>query len=813
MKRRQAAEIEGRPTVGRSRRPALIAAVRLAIIVQAPVVSAGDDGEAIRFDRDVRPILATYCLECHGPDSRARKGRLRFDDRDSVFRERRGRRVVDRESPAKSELLVRVASDDDDTRMPPPDSPRQPSAAEIDVLRRWVESGAPWEEHWAFLRPVRPAVPVPRHRGRVRNPIDAFVFARLEAEGLQPSPRADPVTLLRRLSLTLTGLPPSPAEVDAYLADASSESAYLSAIERLLASPRYGEHFAMDWLDAARYADTSGYQADWERFMWPWRDWVVDALNSNLPFDQFTVEQLAGDLLPEATTSQLIATGFNRNHRVNDEGGSLDEEFEVEYVVDRVDTTATVWLGLSAGCARCHDHKYDPITQREFYQLYAFFDNVPEKGIDGRKGAARPFIEVPDEEARAALKVARERLAELRAADSTSQQGVEGAGDIRALEKEVRRLEKRATVQVQVMEERSERQPTYLLMRGAYDRPDRSEALSPALPAIFGSLPTDTPANRLALARWIVGPENPLTARVIVNRIWQHWFGTGLVRTSEDFGTRGERPSHPELLDWLATEFVRRAWDLKAMHRLIAESATFQQASRVGGQLGLRDPENRLLARGPRRRLSGAAIRDQALFVSGLLSPKVGGPPVKPYQPPGLWKELSFATGKTSVDFYVQDHGESLYRRSLYTFWKRSVAPPRLAIFDGGGREACRVRSGLTNTPMQALVLQNDVTFVEAARHLAERLLIELASEDDAARIVHGWRLVLSRRPDEAELAVLLRALERYRRRFRETPQAAAALLEFGEAERDARLDPVEHAALTLVAQTLLNLDEAITRE
>ena len=625
----------------------------------------------------------------------------------------------------------------------------------------------------------------------------------------------DPVGLLRRVTQDLTGLPPTIEEVEKFLAD-DAPDAYEKVVARLLNSPRYGEHMALAWLDAARYADTSGYQADWERFMWPWRDWVVEAINANLPFDQFTVEQLAGDLLPNATPSQVLATGFNRNHRINDEGGSLDAEFEVEYVVDRVDTTSTVWLGLTAGCARCHDHKYDPISQKEYYRLFAFFNNVPEKGIDGRHGAAKPFIEVPNPTVQARIADLKRRLETRQATVAQLAKGsperAVATKEIAEVEEAIKKLQPRAVTQVQVMQELPGRRPTYVLNRGVYDQPDKSEQLTPGLPSSLGGLPNERPADRLALARWLVSEENTLTARVAANRLWQHHFSAGLVRTPEDFGSRGERPTHPELLDWLATELVRLNWDMKALHRLVVTSATYRQSSHATPELLNRDTDNRLLARGPRRRLTGAAIRDQALFVSGLLSGTLGGPAVKPYQPAGLWEELSFGTGKTSVDFYVQDHGESLYRRSLYTFWKRTVAPPSMAVFDGGGREMCRVNVELTNTPLQALTLQNDITFVEASRHLARRMLLDggtLAGD----QLTYGWRTVLTRMPRPEELAVLRRSLERYRAVYRNNLAAAEQLLSVGESARDARLDTAEHAAMTMVAQTLLNLDEAIVFE
>jgi mono/diheme cytochrome c family protein len=785
-------------------------------IVQAPSLFASDeDANVVDFNRDVRPILAGHCLQCHGPDAGTRKADLRFDTPVNAYTDRGEYRVIDPRKPEQSELLTRITSDDPDVQMPPPDSPRKLSTEQIAVLRRWIEQGAVWSEHWAFVPPLRPSLPAVADPSWPRNGVDFFVLERLENEGLEPAAPADRITLLRRVTLTLTGVPPTIQEVDAFLAD-NSPGAYEKAVTRLLESPRYGEHMALAWLDAARYADTSGYQADWERFMWPWRDWVVQAYNANMPFDQFTIEQLAGDLIPGSTMSQKLATGFNRNHRINDEGGSLDAEFEVEYVVDRVDTTSTVWLGLTAGCARCHDHKYDPVSQKEFYRLYAFFNNVPEKGIDGRKGAAVPFIEIPNHSVQARLEQVKHQLQLLQ--DRQTESGGDSSRDaslnkeITALEEAIKELEPRAMTQVMVMQELQERRATYLLKRGAYDQPDTREQMSPALPHVFGALPAGAPSDRLALARWLMSPENPLTGRVTANRLWQHHFGTGLVSTSEDFGSRGERPSHPELLDWLATELVRSKWDIKAIHRLIVTSSAFRQSSHVSTNLLERDPHNRLLARGPRRRLTGAAIRDQALFVSGLLSQSMRGPPLKPYQPEGLWKELSFASGKTTVDFYVQDHGEGLYRRSLYTFWKRTVAPPRMSVFDGTGREMCRVRMELTNTPMQALTLQNDVTFVEAARHLARRMLTE-GGGTTTDRITYGWRLALCRPPHKDELATLRRSLDRYLQIYRADDGAALRLVSNGESERDARLDVARYAAFTMIAQTILNLDETIMRE
>ena len=776
------------------------------LVFAAPASSPAQ--KKLDFNRDVRPILANHCLRCHGPDSSARKAKLRLDERASAYR------VVKPGKPQQSELLTRVSSDDDDLRMPPPGSKlKKLSPKQVDIIRRWIKQGAVWAKHWSFQTPSRPRLPNVTRPSWPRNALDRFVLARLDREKLKPAASADAFTRIRRVTLTLTGVPPTPREVDTFLADESPD-AYEKVVDRLLDSPRYGEHMSQAWLDAARYADSSGYQADWERFMWPWRDWVVKAFNANMPYDQFTIEQLAGDLLPGSTISQKLATGFNRNHRINDEGGSLDAEFEVEYVVDRVDTTATIWLGLTAGCARCHDHKYEPISQHEYYRLFAFFNNVPEKGIDGRKGAARPFIQIPNRVVQADLALQRAQLKQLRAqrAQATKRAKAKLKKRIAVLQKSIKKLQSRATTPVMVMKELEKRRPTYLLKRGAYDKPDKSRTLTSAIPRVFGQLPTAAPSDRLALARWLVNRQNPLTARVTVNRLWQHHFGTGLVRTSEDFGSRGERPSHPQLLDWLATELIRLNWNIKAIHRLIVTSAAFQQASHVTPHLLKRDPDNRLLARGPRRRLSGGAIRDQALFVSGLLSQTMGGPPLKPYQPAGLWKELSFATGKTTIDFYVQDHGEGLYRRSLYTFWKRTVAPPRMSVFDGTGREMCRVRTAVTNTPMQALTLQNDVTFVEAARHVARRMLTE-GGKTSAERISFAWRLALVRKPNKDELSILTRSLNRYLSVYRKDRIAAVALLGNGESPRDKSLDIVQHAAYTMIAKTILNLDETITRE
>jgi hypothetical protein len=1022
----------------------------LVLTVLAGVVCAG---EPIEFNRDIRPLLSDRCFKCHGPDENTRESGLRLDTFEGATAHRKNSDhyfAIVPGKPAESDVIHRIFTDDADELMPPPKSGLKLSNDERELLKRWVEKGAVYEKHWSFM-PVKrrdpPDVSQPRW---CRNPIDHFILKRLEHEGLTPSEPADKLTLLKRVSFDLTGLPPTPAEIDAFLADDSPE-AYEKAVDRLLASEAYGERMALIWVDAARYADTSGYQADWERFMWPWREWAIKAYNANMPFDQFTIEQLAGDLLPNPSLDQMIATGFNRNHRINDEGGVIAEEFLVEYVVDRVETVSTVWMGLTMGCARCHDHKYDPLSQKNFYEMFSIFNNVPEKGKDGRAGWATPTIDYPIPEKKAELKKAKEELADLirksdaehldarnawldelnqqdysqeavvwislelpsvestkgltfkklkdgsflaqppvvenpvytlsgnlpdgtitalrldvlpdksfkgqhglapskngnfvltdftieltdaataetsavpikeaqadysqknwpvqHAIDDKSETGwaIMGGGDkdartaiflletpvanlpnnqwtvtlrhdtmhsahyigrfkvaatmdkaprldvesdkipstvkkalladdrsaeqeellseyyrdthpsmknvresIASHQKKITEIEKDSVVKVMVMNEMNTPRETYVLNRGQYDQPDKDRRVFPAVPDALGELSQDAPKNRLGFARWLVNGENPLTGRVTMNRYWQMYFGRGLVETAEDFGAQGSLPTHPELLDWLASEFVRSGWNVKAMQKLIVMSATYQQSSKVSPELLEKDPKNILLARGPRFRLSGYQIRDQALAVSGLLVKKLGGPSVKPYQPPGLWAEVSFQDKKRSTDFFVQDHGEKLYRRSLYTFWKRSVAPPQMATFDAAGREACAVNLIRTSTPLQALTLMNDMTFLEAARHMAVRMMEQGDNVHD--RLAYGLKLI-SAEPDQHVLAILERGLADYRAAFLRDKEAAKALTTIGESPARDELDTAEHAAWTAVASVLLNLDQTITKE
>jgi len=990
----------------------------------------------VDFDRDVRPILADNCFACHGPDDKARKADLRLDKPDGI------KSVVDSKNPAESELVRRVTTTDKEDRMPPAKTGKTLTAAQVETLKSWVVQGAEYRGHWAFIAPKRPALPA-AGEGWAKNAIDHFIAQRLTKELLKPSPEADRATLIRRVTFDLTGLPPTPMEVDDFVNDQSPD-AYRKVVERLLDSIRYGERMALDWMDAARYADTNGYHIDNGRDMTKWREWVIDAFHRNKHFDEFTIEQLAGDLLPNPTLAQKVASGFNRNHMINFEGGAIPEEYLNAYIVDRVNTTSTVWMGLTLGCCQCHDHKFDPFTQKEFYRLYAFFNNIPERGLDGNKGNAMPFIKVPtpEQEKRvAALRSEIDALAkklagplpEVDAAqaawekepgtaktewkaleltklrskggatftndkdgstvvggpvaatevytftfrtelprltafriealpddqleakgpgrssngnfvltgirislgegkDSTALKiksasadffQKEGAFDVRsllqkggpgwailpetgkphfaifelaeplvaagkdvtvqlqfnsifaghqfgrfrasatdsaapheaagmpasiatilkldpekrsdsqkndlrtyyrnAISSETRKLnnqlgdlrkrladEEKSVPDAMVMEEMPKPRDTFILVRGAYDK--HGEKVSAGTPGTLPALKVGTP-NRLDLAKWLISPEHPLTARVTVNRYWQMFFGTGLVKTAEDFGTQGEYPSHSELLDWLAVEFRESGWDVRKLVTLIVTSATYRQSSVITKELHAKDPENRLLARGPRFRLQAEFIRDQALAVSGLLNGEIGGKSVSPYQPPGLWEELmSRADGANwTAQTYTQSHGKDLYRRTMYTFWKRTCPPPSLATLDAPDREVCVVRRSRTNTPLQALVLMNDPTYVEASRKLAERMMKEGGATDEQ-RIAFAFKLATARTPREKEVAVLKRVFEAQRERFDKDKAAAEKLLKVGESPRDEKLDVVELAAWAMAANAIMNLDEVVTR-
>ena len=771
----------------------------------------------VDYNRDIRPILSDNCFACHGPDVRQRKAKLRLDTRDGAFAELRGggHAIV----PGKiddSVLVERITADDPSQRMPPAKSRKRLTEAQIELLQRWIAQGAPYTAHWSFIAPVRPELPKVKNAAWPRDPVDRFILARLEGVGLQPSPEANKTTLIRRVTLDLTGLPPTPAEVDAFLAD-TSPNAYEKVVDRLLRSPRYGEHMARFWLDAARYGDTHGLHLDNYREMWPYRDWVIRAFNANKPYDQFVIEQLAGDLLPNATLDQIVATGFNRCHVTTSEGGSIEEEVYVRNVVDRVETTGTVFMGLTIGCCRCHDHKFDPVSSKEFYQFFAFFNSLDGPALDGNAALPAPTVRVPTKEQTEQVDRTRQRIAALRkridaeAAEAwyTKSQAalVSLRKQLAAAEKERARLEKQMPATL-VFRERPTPKPSYVLKRGEYEQ--RGEQVGRETPKFLPSLPPKAKRDRLALARWLVSPEHPLTARVEVNRLWQQLFGVGIVKTTEDFGSQGEPPSHPALLDYLAVQFREEGWDIKKMMKRLVLSATYRQSSRVTKDRLAKDPENRLLSRGPRFRLDAEMLRDQALFVSGLLVEKLGGPSVKPPQPSGLWEAVGY-TGSNTKNF-VPDHGhEKVHRRSLYTFWKRTAPPPEMNTFDAPSRESCIVRRERTNTPLQALLLMNDPQFVEAARTLAERALKEGGATPEQ-RLTFLFRVTTARRPDANELSELLAAYREHLACFHRDEAKAKQLISVGELKADASLNPSGLAAWTMIANLLLNLDEVINK-
>ncbi len=750
--------------------------------------AAGD----VDFHRDIRPILSAACFHCHGPDAATREAGLRLDLAESAMS------VITPGDVGSSELIDRIRSHDPDQQMPPASSAKQLSGEQQQQLAQWVRAGAPYQGHWSFTAPQATPPPVHRDDEWSTGTIDRFVYDRLLREGLGPSLSAPRETLIRRITLDLTGLPPSLDEIDKFLANRSPH-ALENLVDRLLQSPQHGQQMALPWLEASRYADTDGYQNDRYRYQHAWRDWVIAAFNSNMPYDQFVIEQLAGDLLPGATLNQQIATGFGRNHRINSEDGSIPEEWRTENVVDRVDTFGTVFLGLTIGCARCHDHKYDPIAQKEYYQLFAYFNNIAEWGVGPNNGNSPPFIEVPD--SWPDLAASEDRMLVPDPVELHAARKEEGNG--------LKRPQAGSPSTVMVMHELPQPRETFILLRGQYNMPEKSQPLHPGVPAALGFASTadDDPrsGNRLDLARWLVDRENPLTARVAVNRIWQQLFGVGLVETSENFGSQGSAPSHPRLLDFLATELIRNQWNLQAIEKKILLSATYQQSSVVTEELQSRDPKNRLLARGPRYRLPAFTIRDQALSVSGLLVERIGGPSAKPYMPPKIWSSIS-------NNHYTQDKGANLYRRSLYTYWRRTIPPPTMISFNAAAREVCVVRTESTNTPLQALALMNNTVFVESARFMAERMLRQSGTASSTP-IAYGFRLACGRFPSERELGLLEDAYHEFLETYQRDPEAASKLLSVGETARDPSLPLAKHAAMTMTASLILNLDEIVTKE
>lgn len=735
--------------------------------------------EVVDFNFHVKPILSDRCFKCHGMDDQTREAGLRLDTKEGAFMalgNAKDHYAIIPNDAENSTLVERIYTADPTSVMPPPESNLKLTDFEKALLKKWIAQGAQWKKHWSFIPIQKPTVPKVEDEDWGHNEIDHFILRKLENNGIKPSPLASKEMLIRRLTFDLTGLPPSLEEVDNYLNDDSTD-AYEKVVDRLLASQAYAERMTTEWLDLARYADTHGYQDDLERTMWPWRDWVIHAYAKNMPFDEFVRWQLAGDMLPDPSKEQIIATAFNRNHKITQEGGVIPEEYRTEYVADRAQTFGTAFLGLTMECARCHDHKYDPISQENYYQLFSFFNNVPEHGlIEKYGGIPDPSIILTKEEMATTLSF-------------------------------INNLDTVPEVQLLVMDEMEEPRQTYVLNRGAYDQP--TVAVKPKTPESISSFPKELPRNRLGLADWLLSKENPLMARVTVNRFWQLIFGQGIVGTPDDFGNQGSLPTHPELLDWLATYFMDNEWNVKQTIKYIVQSSTYQQSAKIRPELLEIDPDNELLARAPRTRLSAEMIRDHALATSGLLVKKVGGPSVKPYQPEGLWAEKTGGGGGSTAK-YIEDDGEKLYRRSLYTFWKRTVPPPSMMTFDAASRDFCTVKRQNTSTPLQALVLMNDPQILEACRVMAYQAIEKNENLDD--RIAYMFRKATSRRPNAEELDILVDYYKEELQQFESQPENAAEYLTVGVYQQKEVLSIPEMAAYTIVANAIFNLDEAITK-
>jgi mono/diheme cytochrome c family protein len=793
-----------------ARRLLIAWAMLMPLALSAAEPSSEDSSSRVDFNRDIRPILSNNCLQCHGPDEQERQGGvggLRLDVVEEATMDLGGYAAVVPGDPEASELIRRITTEDEGEQMPPADFAKRLDQHDIEILKTWIAEGADFARHWAYTPPQRPRLPTVHRADWPRNEIDLFILRRLEAEGLEPSPEADRPTLIRRLSLDLTGLPPTPDEVDRFLND-SSPDAYEQLVNRLLKKKSYGEHWARQWLDLARYADSAGYADDPPRTIWAYRDYVIQSLNDNKPFDQFTREQLAGDLFPEPTDEQLIATAFHRNTLTNNEGGTNDEEFRNEAVVDRVNTTMAVWMGTTMACAQCHTHKYDPITQEEYFRFFAIFNH----SADADRKDEAPVLELytdEQKERREKLRGEAEQLKQ-RLTTLTPELAEEDVGQVApelqearerlaTIQQQLAELKPRTTVPVMRELPEDQRRKTFIQYRGNYL--DVGPEVEPGLPTAFHAAPSDRPVDRLTLADWLMADENPLVGRVVANRYWETIFGIGIVTSSEEFGSQGELPTHPELLDWLATELPRRNWDLKSFLTLLVTSSTYRQASHVTPELYQRDPENRLLARGPRFRLSAESIRDQALFVSGLLSEKMHGEPARPPQP-SLGLTAAFGSG---IDWKTSD-GEDRYRRGLYTTWRRSNPYPSMVTFDAPNREVCTVQRGRTNTPLQALVTLNDPVYVEAAQTLARRIMA--AGESFDQQIDFGVRLCLARPPSEMERTRLLQLWEAALDRYGDDPALAREMAGIGPEESTDDGQVIQHAAWTVVGNVLLNLDE-----
>ena len=735
--------------------------------------------DKIDFNFHVKPILSDRCFKCHGPDEMTVEAGLSFATKEAAFAalgDEKDHFAIVPHQPDSSTLVYRIFTDDPDDIMPTPESNLSLSSTEKEILKKWIAQGAEWKDHWSFIPPQKNPLPKVKNEAWANNEIDHFVLEKLEANQLVPNPKATKEKLLRRLSFDLTGLPPTIEDLENFLTD-DSPNAYEKQIDRLLASKAYAERMAVIWLDIARYADSHGYQDDLERVAWPWRDWVIHAFDKNMAYNEFVSWQLAGDLFPNPNTEQIIATAFNRNHKITQEGGVIPEEYRTEYVSDRTQTFGTAFLGLTMECARCHEHKYDPISQENYYQLFSFFNNVPESGLIQPYGAIpKPFITLKKEEIEATLTF-------------------------------INNLDTIDEIPLMIMREMETPRSAFVLNRGAYDQP--TEPVSPATPEAILAFDKAFSPNRKGLADWLFDEKNPLTSRVAVNRLWQQLFGTGIVATSDDFGSQGALPTHPELLDFLAVKFREEGWDIKAMLKYIAQSATYQQSAKVTPELQEFDPDNRLLARASRLRLTAEMIRDHALAISGLLSKEVGGPSVKPYQPEGLWAE-TVGGGGGSLAKYVPDEGANLYRRSIYTFWKRTVPPPSMMTFDASTRDLCTVKRQRTSTPLQALVMMNDPQLIEAMSVLAQHVVTQI--EPVEQRIARIFQLTTSRLPEPQEVNSLKEYLQEELQYFKEQPEKATAYLSIGQFQSTYDLPQAEMAAYATLASTIFNLDESISR-
>jgi hypothetical protein len=769
------------------RRKILVAVFSLIVAAIAFTACMNTDGEGISasgkisYNYHVRPILSDKCFKCHGPDQNKLEAGLRLDLPEFAFaplKETKGAFALVPGKPEESELFKRVSSTDPAYIMPTPDSHLGAlSEEEIAILKKWIEQGAEYEPHWAFVKPEKQELPKLKS-DLAKNEIDYFILARLKEKGLTMNEEADKERLLKRVSLDLTGLPPDETLMKGFLAD-KSDNAFEKLVETILSSPQYGEKMAVHWMDVARYADSYGYQDDNVRTQWPWRDWVIKAFNENMPYDQFVTWQMAGDLLPNATKEQVLATAFFRNHKYTEEGGVIPEEYRIEYVLDKTKTYTKGLLGLTAECAQCHDHKYDPISQKDYFSLFAFFNNTFEVGYEGdvsvSKPAKNPMLQLTNEELQSTLSF-------------------------------INRPDTGALT-VSVMGELDTIRPTYVLNRGVYDQP--TERVQPmALPVVMKYDTVQLPRNRLGLAKWTVDKNNPLTARVFVNQLWQEFFGRGLVKTTGDFGMQGELPSHPELLDWLAVDFMEHNWDIKYLVKKIVSSATYRQSAEISEKALAKDPDNTWLSHAPRTRLKAEFVRDLVLFSSGLLVNQIGGPSVKPYQPAGLWE--SATSGRGELATYKQDKGDKLYRRGLYTFIKLTVPPPSMILFDASNRDQCEVTRLQTNTPLQALAMMNDPTVLEASRVLAQKLLA--ANKDEQTNIKTAFLRILCRTATSEEVTILSRYHKEQLELFRTGQLDAKATLKVGEYPQDKQLDPASQAALMKTINLIYNMEEAIVK-